>query len=58
MLRRAARLIVLTVLVLAAMEIALVAWHFPYATDDPVRLEEALQQFYDLAYTQKAGRRS
>ena len=51
MLRRAARLFVLTVLVLAVMEIALVAWHFPWATDDPVRREDALQEYYDFAYT-------
>lgn len=51
MLKRVGRLAVLTVLVLAAMEIALVALHFPYATDDAVRREDALQEFYDLAYT-------
>src|SRR5918995_4802443 len=51
MLKRAGRLLLLMVLVLAAMEIALVAWHFPYATDDAVRREDALQDFYDLAYT-------
>ena len=51
MLRRAARLIVLTVLVITAMEISLVVLHFPFATDDPMRREDALQAFYDLAYT-------
>lgn len=57
MVRRAVRLIVLTVLVLGAIEVALVAWHFPYATDDPVRREDALQEFYDLAYTSE-GRKA
>jgi SAM-dependent methyltransferase len=51
MLKRAGRLVVLTILVLSAMEIALVALHFPYATDDAVRREDALQEFYNLAYT-------
>jgi SAM-dependent methyltransferase len=51
MLRRAARLIVLTVVVLAVIEIALIAWHFPFDTDDPVRREDAQQEFYDLTYT-------
>jgi hypothetical protein len=46
MVRRAARLIVLAILVLTAMATSLVAWHFPFATDDPVRREEALQEFY------------
>lgn len=48
MLKRAGRLAMLTVLVLAVMEIALVAWHFPYATDDPLRREDALQEFYNF----------
>src|ERR671910_1347982 len=56
MLKRAGRLVVLMVLVLAAMEIALVAWHFPYATDDAVRREDALQEFYDLAYTPEGNK--
>jgi SAM-dependent methyltransferase len=30
---------------------ALVAWHFPYATDDPVRREDATRAFYQLAYS-------
>lgn len=51
MLRRAARLVVLTVLVLAVMELALMAWQFPWAVDDSVRREDALQEFYNLAYT-------
>lgn len=57
MVRRGVRLIVLTVLVLGAIEVALVAWHFPYATDDPIRREDALQEFYDLAYTSE-GRKA
>src|SRR5688572_1374985 len=51
MLRRAARLFVLTVLVLVGLEIVLVAWHFPWDADDPVRREDALQEYYDYAYT-------
>jgi hypothetical protein len=51
MLRRAARLVVLAVLVLAVMELALMAWQFPWAVDDSVRREDALQEFYNLAYT-------
>jgi SAM-dependent methyltransferase len=51
MLRRAARLFLLTVLVLVGLEIVLVAWHFPWDADDPVRREDALQEYYDYAYT-------
>lgn len=51
MVRRATRLVVLAILVLTAMATGLVAWHFPYATDDPVRREDALQEYYDFAYT-------
>ena len=29
----------------------LVAWHFPYATDDPVRREDEIDAFYQLAYS-------
>src|SRR5688572_9170901 len=50
MLKRAGRLAMLTVLVLAVTEIALVAWHFPYATDDALRREDALQEFYNFSY--------
>src|SRR5262249_43986381 len=30
---------------------ALVAWQFPYATDDPVRREDEMAAFYQLAYS-------
>jgi ubiquinone/menaquinone biosynthesis C-methylase UbiE len=30
---------------------ALVAWQFPYATDDPVRREDEIAAFYQLAYS-------
>lgn len=30
---------------------ALIAWHFPWATDDPVRREDAIRDFYNLAYS-------
>lgn len=31
--------------------VALISWHFPYATDDPVRREDAIRAFYDLSYS-------
>jgi hypothetical protein len=31
--------------------IALIAWHFPYASDDPVRREDAVREFYELSYS-------
>lgn len=34
-----------------AIPVALIAWHFPYATDDPVRREDAIHEFYDLTYS-------
>ena len=30
--------------------ITVAAWHFPYATDDPIRREVALSEFYELVY--------
>ncbi|MGH7518510.1 MAG: class I SAM-dependent methyltransferase [Gemmatimonadales bacterium] len=30
---------------------ALIGWHFPDATDDPVRREDAIRAFYDLSYS-------
>ena len=35
----------------ATLLAGLVAWHFPYATDDPVRREDAMRAFYQLAYS-------
>ena len=58
MLRRAARLFVLTVVVLAVMEIALVAWHFPWDADDPVRREDARRSSTISPIPEKAGQRS
>ena len=31
--------------------------HFPYATDDPVRREEALRSYYEMAYTPSTPRK-
>ena len=46
--RRRLRRVALTVLAVMA---ALVGWHFPYATDDPVRREDAIKEFYQFAYS-------
>jgi SAM-dependent methyltransferase len=35
----------------AALSIALIGWHFPYATDDPVRREDAIREFYELSFS-------
>jgi SAM-dependent methyltransferase len=35
----------------SAFPIALIAWHFPYATDDPVRREDAIREFYEIAWS-------
>jgi SAM-dependent methyltransferase len=32
--------------------IGLIAWHFPWATDDPVRREDEQRAFYAMAYTE------
>lgn len=32
--------------------LALIAWHFPWATDEPVRREDEIQAFYDLQYAE------
>lgn len=37
--------------IVLAFPAALIAWHFPYATDDPVRREDAIREFYDLSYS-------
>ena len=34
----------------SALPIAVIAWHFPYATDDPVRREDAIREFYEIAW--------
>jgi SAM-dependent methyltransferase len=36
--------------VVFAFATAVVLWHFPYATDDPVRREDAVREFYQIAY--------
>lgn len=41
----------LHVSIVTALPIALIAWHFPYATDDPVRREDAIRGFYEIAYS-------
>jgi SAM-dependent methyltransferase len=45
------RWLVLSLSVVLGLPIALVAWHFPYATDDPVRREDAIREFYELSYS-------
>jgi SAM-dependent methyltransferase len=43
---------VLNLLLASAAPIAAtIAWHFPYAIDDPVRREEAIREFYELSYS-------
>ncbi len=37
--------------IVTALPLALIAWHFPYATDDPVRREDAIREFYELSYS-------
>jgi SAM-dependent methyltransferase len=37
-----------TLLVLLA---GLIIWHYPFATDDPIRREDAVRSFYDLSYS-------
>jgi SAM-dependent methyltransferase len=37
--------------VVTALPIAVIAWHFPYATDDPVRREDAIREFYEIAWS-------
>ena len=36
----------------SALPIALIAWHFPYASDDPIRREDALREFYEASYSE------
>jgi len=31
--------------------VSVIAWHFPYATDDPVRREDEIKAFYDSAWS-------
>jgi len=44
-------------LVVAALllPVAVIAWHFPYASDDPVRREDAIKAFYEMTYTDVEG---
>src|SRR5688500_18165994 len=51
MVKRAARLIALTVVVLTLMATGLVAVQCPFAIDGSVRGEDGLQEFYDLGYS-------
>jgi SAM-dependent methyltransferase len=32
--------------------VAFVLWHYPYATDDPVRREDAVREFFDIAFSE------
>jgi len=42
---------VLNLSIIAVFPVAVIGWHFPYATDDPVRREDAIREFYDLTYS-------
>jgi SAM-dependent methyltransferase len=50
------------VAILAGPAIAIVAiiatWQFPYATDDPIRREDALKAYYDMAYAPDTPRQT
>jgi SAM-dependent methyltransferase len=37
------------------MVLPIIAWTFPYATDDPVRREDAIAQFYTALFNDNAG---
>lgn len=39
-----------------AIAILIALWQFPYATDDPVRREDALKAYYDMTYTPETPR--
>lgn len=51
---RFARELALAALPVAIIGAAIVAWTFPYATDDPVRREVATAEFYAMIYGQDA----
>lgn len=36
----------------SAVPAAFVLWHFPYPTDDPVRHEDAVREFFDIAFSE------
>ena len=38
-----------------AFPAAFVLWHFPYATDDPVRREDAVREFFDIAFSEPSA---
>jgi SAM-dependent methyltransferase len=41
--------------VASAVPAAFVLWHFPYATDDPVRREDAVREFFDIAFSEPSA---
>ena len=41
--------------VVFAVPAAFVLWHFPYATDDPVRREDAVREFFDIAFSEPSA---
>ncbi|HET8622336.1 MAG TPA: class I SAM-dependent methyltransferase [Gemmatimonadales bacterium] len=43
--------LIVPLVTIAGMAAVLIGWHFPYATDDPVRREDAIRAFYDLSYS-------
>jgi SAM-dependent methyltransferase len=49
-----ARDLALAALPVAVVGAAIIAWTFPYATDDPVRREVAIEEFYSMVYGQDA----
>jgi SAM-dependent methyltransferase len=38
--------------VVFAVPAAFVLWHFPYATDDPLRREDAVREFYEIGFSE------
>jgi SAM-dependent methyltransferase len=38
--------------VVAAFPAGFVLWHYPYATDDPLRREDAVREFYEIGFSE------
>src|SRR5262245_47644635 len=53
--RSFARDLALAALPVVVVGAAIAAWTFPYATDDPVRREAAITDFYSMIYGQDAA---
>ena len=41
--------------IVSAFPVAMVAWHFPYATDDPLRREDAVREFNEIGYAEPSA---